>query len=115
MKSAAIAPAVEILVDGSILDDAGLACLASVRVARRLSLPAQCELAFALDGPNAGDMSAKLPIGAAIDVTVADDTGSLFSGDVTAQEWVHDPDGAAELRIRAYDPLHTLRKRLGSG
>lgn len=111
MKSAAIAPAVEILVDGSILDDTSLASLASVRVARRLSLPAQCEIAFALDGPDAGDLAAKLPIGAAIDVTVADDTGALFSGDVTAQEWVHDPDGAAELRIRAYDPLHRLRKR----
>lgn len=111
MKSAAIAPAVEILVDGSIVDDATLAFLASVRVARRLSLPAQCEIAFALDGPNAGDLAAKLPIGASVDVTVADDSGTLFSGDVTAQEWVHGADGAAELRIRAYDPLHRLRKR----
>ena len=101
MKSAAIAPAVEILVDGSILDDATLAFLASVRVARRLSLPAQCEIAFALDGPNAGDLPAKLPIGAAVDVTVADDSGALFSGDVTAQGMGHEADGAAELAIRA--------------
>ena len=111
MKSAAVAPAVDIVVDGSLLDPATLANLASVRVARRLSLPAQCEIAFALDGPNAGDLPGSLPIGAGIDVTVADDSGTLFSGDITAQEWVHDADGAAELRIRAYDPLHRLRKR----
>ena len=42
---------------------------------------------------------------------MAGDTGTLFSGEVTAQEWVHDADGAAELRVRAYDPLHQLRKR----
>ena len=89
--------------------------LASVRVARRLSLPAQCEIAFALDrglrcvgrrrGGRCPDRRRhrrhRRPTTA----------GPLFEGDVTAHEWVHAADGAAELRVRAYDPLHRLRKR----
>ena len=111
MKSAAIAPAVEILVDGSILDDATLA-LPRLRAGGPAPVaPGPVRDRLRADGPNAGDLPAKLPIGAAVDVTVADDSGALFSGDVTAQEWVHGADGAAELRIRAYDPLHRLRKR----
>ena len=111
MKGSAVAPAVEISVNGAPLDPAFLACLASVRVARRLSLPAQCEVGFVLDGPNAADLPGRVAIGATLEVTVADDSGPLFSGDITGQEWAHAADGAAELHIRAYDPLHRLRKR----
>ena len=99
VKSAAIAPAVEILVDGSILDDATLAPLASVRVARRLSLLAQCEIAFGRRAQR------RRPAGQAAHRRRrrrhrGRRQGALFSGDVTAQEWVHGADGAAELRIR---------------
>lgn len=111
MKGSAVAPAVEISVNGAPLDPAFLACLASVRVARRLSLPAQCEVGFVLDGPNAADLPSRVAIGATLEVTVADDSGPLFSGDITGQEWAHAADGAPELHIRAYDPLHRLRKR----
>ena len=111
MRPSAVVPAVEIAVNGAPLDPAFLACLASVRVARRLSLPAQCEVGFALDGRQAAELPGRAGIGATLEVTVADDTGPLFSGDITGQEWAHTADGGAELRIRAYDPLHRLRKR----
>jgi phage protein D len=35
----------------------------------------------------------------------------LFSGHVTAVEYVYGPESGRELRVRAYDPLHRLRKR----
>ncbi len=44
-------------------------------------------------------------------VAVAGDQGRLFAGEVVAHEWVHAADGASELRVRAYDALHRLRKR----
>jgi phage protein D/phage baseplate assembly protein gpV len=111
MRSAAATPAVEVTVDGTPLDGGGAAALASVRVARRLSLPAQCEVALALDGPAGPDLARFLPIGSRLDVAVVDDGAPLFSGDVTAHEWVHTGDGCGELRVRAYDALHRLRKR----
>ena len=45
MRSAAPIPSVEITVDGARCPPRPIASLASVRVARRLSLPAQCEVA----------------------------------------------------------------------
>jgi phage baseplate assembly protein gpV/phage protein D len=110
MKSSALAPSVEIAVGGAVLDGITLASLASIRVARRLSQPAQCEVAFVLDGPNAADLPGMLGIGSTLEITVSEDTGPLFSGDITGKEWVHQADGYAELRVRAYDGLHRLRK-----
>lgn len=111
MKAAAATPAVEVAVDGDALGPGVLAHLVSVRVARRLSLPAQCEVAFRLGADGAGAAASRLPIGATLAVAVAGDRGPLFEGDVTAQQWVHGADGVAELRVRAYDRLHRLRKR----
>ena len=109
MRQATNLPAVQITVDGGLLPPAAHTTLASVRVARRLSLPAQCEIGFAVR-PGI-DVSKAAPIGATIDVSVVGDTGRLFDGQVTAHEWVHGADGSAELRLRAYDGLHRLRKR----
>lgn len=106
-------PGVEITVNGTGLDGVALAALASVRVARRLSLPAQCEIGFAVaGGAGAGaELVRRLGVGGRLDVGVVGDRDLLFSGDLTAYEWVHGPDGSAELRARAYDELHRLRKR----
>lgn len=112
MKAATAVPAVEVVVDGGPLPPVAHAVLASVRVARRLSLPAQCEIGFAL-GPGTAsghDLAAGVPIGATVAVAVAGDRGPLFEGQVTAHEWAHEADGARELRVRAYDALHRLRK-----
>lgn len=115
MRAAVAAPVVEVTVDGGTLDEAAHTALASVRVARRLSLPAQCEIGFVLepapDGPAGPDLARMLPIGGELAVVVAGDHGQLFAGDITGHEWVHAADGCAELRVRAYDLLHRLRKR----
>lgn len=114
MRAASAAPAVEIAVDGAGLPATALAALASVRVARRLSLPAQGEMAFCLEpsaGPAGTELAARLPIGSRVVVSVAGDHHRLFEGEVTAHEWAHAGDGAGELRVRAYDELHRWRKR----
>lgn len=100
--------AVEVRVDGQPLPEPDL--LRSVRVASRLSRPAQCELALALGHGEPG-WPARWGFGARLAVQVSGEPGELFTGEVTGIELAHRPDGNAELRIRGYDLLHRLRKR----
>ena len=117
VKGVSGVPAVEVVVDGErARRRRPMPRSRRCRVARRLSLPAQCEVGFALrSGSSAAlsgaDVAVAVPIGAVLTVTVGGDQGRLFEGEVTAHEWVHAADGAAELRVRAYDGLHRLRKR----
>ncbi len=101
---------VELTVGGGPLRADLTGRLASVRVAYRLSQPAQCELCFVTPGGPAAEFD-ELPIGSVLEVRLVGDPGLLFEGEVTCVEVEHGPDGEAMLRIRAYDPLHRLRKR----
>ncbi|WBB76238.1 phage baseplate assembly protein V [Micromonospora sp. WMMD1128] len=84
--------------------------LRGIRVAARLDVPTQCEVTLAaLPGPGALDPQVRP--GAALDVRLDGTPDALFTGEVTAVEVEYAGDGAALLRIRAYDPLHRLRKR----
>ncbi|WP_426513862.1 phage baseplate assembly protein V [Dactylosporangium sp. McL0621] len=97
-------PAVEVRAGGAPLPDG---CrVRAVRVARRLSQPAQCELT--LDDPLG---RATELLGAAITVRVAGDGQDLFAGEVTGADVVRAADGEAGSRLVAYDALHRLRKR----
>jgi uncharacterized protein involved in type VI secretion and phage assembly len=100
--------AVELTVDGQRFREPEL--LRSVRVASRLSQPAQCELVFAL-GHGEQQWPSQWSFGARLAVQVAGSAGELFAGEVTCVELWHAPDGNAQLRVRAYDLLHRLRKR----
>jgi phage baseplate assembly protein gpV/phage protein D len=113
VRPAAAAPAIRVRVDGSPLDTMAHALVSSVRVARRLAQPAQCEVAFALGGASlvADDVANRAPIGSRLTIAIDGDPIDLFDGDVTAHEWQYDPDGGGEVRLRAYDELHRLRKR----
>ena len=82
--------------------------LGEVHVRQRLSAPAQCELVF-FDTPEDFDGASAMTPGAPLRVAVSDQ--ELFSGHVTAVEYVYGPESGRELRVRAYDPLHRLRKR----
>ncbi|NUU23911.1 MAG: type IV secretion protein Rhs, partial [Streptomycetaceae bacterium] len=99
-----------ITVKGTPLSSALLRRLRGVRVAARLNRPTQCELTFAT-GPGAGAELDPFPLGAALTVRLDGDTDDLFAGEVTGFEVEYAEDGAAELRARAYDGLHRLRKR----
>jgi uncharacterized protein involved in type VI secretion and phage assembly len=74
--------------------------LLSVRVAARLNQPTQCEIAYRATVP--------VSLGAPLRVSV---DAELFTGEVTAVEFATEADGTGVFRIRAYDPLHRLRKR----
>ncbi|MGQ0616415.1 MAG: phage baseplate assembly protein V [Acidimicrobiia bacterium] len=102
-------PAANVVVDGAALAPALAGQLVGIRVASRLSAPAQCELAFAAWPASAGDVH-PFPLGAALSVAVPADHDLLFLGEITAVEVRHGGDGEGTVRVRAYDQLHRLRK-----
>lgn len=102
--------AIDVSVDGGQLPEELTRRLVSVRVSARLGNPTQCELAFATWRGSAAELD-RAPLGAALTVQMSGDPAVLFDGEVTCIELVHEPDGHATTRIRAYDKLHRLRKR----
>jgi phage protein D/phage baseplate assembly protein gpV len=98
-----------IAVNGRALPDSDLAALGCIRVSQKLSLPAQCELTFCHQ-PNATLVAALAP-GAELRVAVGDAIPPLFTGEITAVEFVYEPAQGRKLRVRGYDLLHRLRKR----
>lgn len=106
MRPVLALPRVLVEVDGGVLDDDAIRNLAHVRVRQRLAAPAQCELVFH------GDVGTDLPgAGSKLRVGVAGRDTPLFSGQITAVEHAFGPDREYERVVRAYDPLHALRKR----
>jgi phage protein D/phage baseplate assembly protein gpV len=98
-------PRVLLEIDGSRLDDDEVRELASLRVRQRLAAPAMCELAFH------GDASVELPApGSQLRVAIGGSDSPLFGGQITAVEHVFGSDREYGVLVRAYDPLHTLRK-----
>jgi phage baseplate assembly protein V len=102
-------PRLAIDADGSPLSQTAMVALRSVRVRQALSMPAQCEIVFGDLFGAQNDLS--LAPGTALRLAVADVDVPLFTGEVTAMEYVYEPARGQELRVRGYDPLHRLRKR----
>jgi uncharacterized protein involved in type VI secretion and phage assembly len=84
--------------------------LGQMRVQQRLSLPTLCELAF-YDPPGPLTAASKLGRGTGLRVSLDEWQQPLFTGEVTAVQYAYGPSGEREIRIRAYDRLHRLRKR----
>lgn len=106
-------PRLNITLDGAPLAQAVAGAplaLARLAVRQQLSLPAQCELTFS-DPPGPLDGVSAIAVGAALRLAVAGDDELLFAGQVTAVEYVYLPSGQNEVRLRAYDRSHALRKR----
>src|SRR5262244_3696398 len=98
---------IDVEIEGRPIAQSESQALGEIHVRQRLSAPAQCELVFFDPQESFYNVSAMRP-GAPLRVVVSDQ--ELFSGDVTALEYVYGPEGGRELRIRAYDQLHRLRK-----
>jgi hypothetical protein len=103
---AAAITSVELTVAGDVLTGDALAALGAVRIAQRLSCPAQCELRIV-----GAHHAPAFPIGDPLVVRFATDEEAAFDGEVTAISHVFSADGLPEIRVRAYDRLHRLRKR----
>ena len=93
---------------GAVLRAEDAACLAALSVHQGLSIPAQCELHFRGTNADFGDRAALF---AGLTTSITLDGEELFEGEVTAVEHLCTADGGREIRVRAYDPLHRLRKR----
>ena len=110
MRTVAALPTVHVLANESPLPAAALLALSEIRVQQRLSLPALGELTFS-DPPGPWPAVEWLAPGTRLRVQVADRPVPLFVGEVTALEFVYGPAQEREMRVRAYDLLHRLRKR----
>lgn len=106
-----VLPLPEIVIerDGIPLPGEATIALGEVYVHQTLSQPSVCELAFR-DPPGPLVVEAALRPGAMIRVLVRGQRIPLFKGQVTALEYRYEPSGGREVRVRAYDLLHRLRK-----
>jgi phage baseplate assembly protein gpV len=103
-------PQVVLEVDGAALGEADAASLDAVHVHQALSVPTLCELTFS-DPPGPLATAAQLPPGTAIVVRLRGIDPPLFEGEVTAVEYVYEPDRGRQVLVRGYDRLHRMRKR----
>ncbi|HKQ79235.1 MAG TPA: phage baseplate assembly protein V [Blastocatellia bacterium] len=97
-------------VDGRPLQPEDARTLGEARIQQRLSAPAQCELVFFDPTGPPGNPRAMSP-GALLRINVKNQGTELFTGEVTAVEYVYGSGRERETRVRAYDLLHRLRKR----
>lgn len=102
--TAAPVAALRVRLNGQALD-AWDGAVHALRVLRRLSLPAACELVLRGPGPP--------PARPGDPLTVEDARGgpALFTGEVSAVSAEFLAGGAREVRVRAFDPLQRLRHR----
>jgi hypothetical protein len=82
--------ALAVKVDGSPVPADLTAKILSVRVASRLGLPAQAELAYAVLRGSGTELST-FQLGAALTVRIEGDSTLLFDGQITASALVHAP------------------------
>ncbi len=109
MTTALCLPPLTVEVNGRALTDAERASLGEIRVCQKLSLPAQCELTF-FNQPGVS-VTAALVLGAELRIVIGERSPSLFVGEITAIEYVYEPEHGRQFRVRGYDRLHRLRKR----
>lgn len=109
MKPLTGLPRIAIEIDGRRASDLEALALGEVRVEQRLSLPAQCELVFR-DPPGQLPTALGFELGAALRATVEGSRVALFTGEIMALEYDYAANAERELRVRAYDKLHRLRK-----
>jgi phage baseplate assembly protein gpV/phage protein D len=110
MNAIAMLPQLAITLDGAPLDrDAALA-ITEVRVQERLGLPTLCEMSLA-ESLLVKDPTTGWHLGAELRIELTEERDMLFFGDVTAIGYGYEPNGERMVRLRAYDPLHRLRKR----
>lgn len=103
-------PELTVEVAGRPLSPAALIPLTQVWVRQALSLPTQAELVFA-DPPGPLTEAERLTPGDRLQLRVVGQTAPLFEGQITVCEQLYLPDGQRQVRVRAYDMMHALRKR----
>ncbi|WP_426300208.1 phage baseplate assembly protein V [Arthrobacter sp. R-11] len=97
------------------LSTADTAAIVSVQVLSSLARPAQCLItwrpALGQRSPGQGSRGVDPAPGDALRVELGGRRTPLFVGEVTVVEHSYGADLSQEIRVRAYDALHRLRKR----
>jgi phage baseplate assembly protein gpV len=109
MSRVSTLPPLAIELGPHVLDPVAQRALTEVRVQRRLSLPALCELVF-LDPPASLERQSAEAMEGTLRATVFGGE-TLFEGEVTAVEHEYGASGRRVLRVRGYDLLYRLRRR----
>ena len=107
MKEVQGLPEVVITLAGRRLRPADAGAVSSVHVRTALAQPSQCVLVWDVDE---GQPAEPAP-GDALRVEIGGRRTPLFVGEVTVIEHAYGADGSRQVRVRAYDALHRLRKR----
>ncbi len=110
MEATYTLPELTVEVAGRPWPTAALIPLAQVWVRQTLSLPTQAELVFN-DPPGPLTEAERVTPGDRLQLRVVGQTAPLFDGQVTVCEQLYLPDGQRQVRLRAYDLMHALRKR----
>lgn len=100
-------PQLIITLGGRRLTTAEVARVVSIRVHSALARPTQCLIAWASDEFSGVDPAT----GDALRVEIGGHREPLFTGEVTVVEHSYRADTGRQVRVRAYDALHRLRKR----
>ena len=100
-------PELIITLAGRRLSTGEVARVVSIRVHSALAQPAQCLITWATDERPGVDPST----GDALRVEIGGHREPLFTGEVTVVEYSLRADSGRQVRLRAYDALHRLRKR----
>ena len=108
MKPIIPMPRLAVALDGAPLPPDVLSTLGELSVSQMLSAPGQCELTF-FEPPAEFADGTRLSPGAALEVRLGDGE-PLFTGELTAVEFIHGPSQGRMIRARGYDLLHRLRK-----
>lgn len=103
-------PQITIEINGAALELGERAALAEVRVQQRLSLPTLSEITF-FNETEFLTSSDVFSLGADLRVQLNGFDIPLFNGQITAVEYIYEPDNLKKIRLRGYDKLHLLRKR----
>jgi phage baseplate assembly protein gpV len=100
----------EIRISGRVVAADEMRFLSQLRVQQKLSLPSLCELTWLVD-PNS-EQPPSVDVGASLVVhaDTVEGAGIVFAGEITGKEYVYNADEGCQLRMRAYDHLHRLRK-----
>jgi phage baseplate assembly protein gpV/phage protein D len=100
-------PELVITIAGRRIPPSEVAHVVAVRVHFALGSPAQCVLTWHLDETSRAEPAT----GDALRLEIGGQREPLFVGEVTVVEYAYGADASREIRVRAYDALHRLRKR----
>jgi phage protein D/phage baseplate assembly protein gpV len=110
LKALLSIPKIRLTVGGNELPARDAQRVEDVLIRRRLSQPSVCEITFRDPRGELAASDVVVP-GKPLSVETEGFAEAVFTGEITAVEYLYEPDSGRMVRIRGYDLLHRLRKR----